>query len=67
MWATYVVLCLTQKIKAVLMRIYWPLSDVLMSEKLTEENENYESKTNSNINRLIHDTILHQFQAYQDV
>ena len=32
------------KINRVLMRIYRPLSDVLMSEKLTEENENYESK-----------------------
>jgi hypothetical protein len=49
------------KIKAVLMAFYRPLSDVSMFEKLTEENENYESKTNSNINRLIHATILHQF------
>ena len=32
------------KIKAVLMAFYRPLSYVLMSEKLTEENENYESK-----------------------
>ena len=55
------------KIKAVLMAFYRPLSDVLMSEKLTEENENYESKTNSNINRLIHATILHQFKADKDV
>jgi predicted methyltransferase len=32
------------KIKAVLMAFYRPLSDVLMFEILTEENENYESK-----------------------
>jgi hypothetical protein len=32
------------KIKAVLMAFYRTLSDVLMSEKLTEKNENYESK-----------------------
>lgn len=55
------------KINRVLMRIYRPLSYVLMFKKLTEENENYESKINSNINRLIHATILHQFQADQEV